>query len=607
MVATKNLRRKAAVVLMLIALASQPGCAPPGPRALLSGDELLRRGKASEAVEKLKRATELMPGEPRAWNLLGLAYHRSGQPALAMQAYRHALAKDQSNVVAVAHYNLGCLLLEQNNPAGAIDELRSYTLITNSAAGLMKLATAQLRLRQLDSAERTWLAVLRLEPKNAEALNGLGVVCAYRNQREAAQSRFASALATNPKYSSALLNSALVAQQNPATKAVALQRYREFLSVQPGGSQADTVKLLVRHLELELAPPPPAVAAQVSPKPNPLLSNTNIRSSPVASSPVAVTNQQVVPAKSNLVAIVTKTNQTGAAVTNKLPTPVPVSIPVTVVAVTNDAPVRIAIAQPPAEPARRAVPPPAEATDSVAIPKATVEASPSPSTTPDGEGKKKPGFFSRLNPFGGKPKPATEETSRSVVLNPKTNVTLVAEASRANYQTEAIPRYSYVSPAMPAAGSRVNAERALQRALDAQRSGRASEASFQFQNAVAADPSYFDAQYSAALFAFQSGDLKRALAAWETALALEPDSINARYSFALALKQANYPRDAAVELERIVEGKPEDARAHLALGNLYAQSLNEPTKARLHYQKVLSLDPRNPQASAIRFWLAANP
>src|SRR5205085_717939 len=162
-----------------------------------------------------------------------LAYHRSGQPALAEQAYRHALAKDQSNVVAVAHYNLGCLLLEQNKVAGAVDELRSYTLIANSTAGLLKLGAAQLRARQWDAAERSFLTVLRVEPKNAEALNGLGVINAYRNQRDSAQARFNAALAANPSQGSALLNLAIVAQQNPATKAVALQRYREFLAVEP--------------------------------------------------------------------------------------------------------------------------------------------------------------------------------------------------------------------------------------------------------------------------------------------------------------------------------------------------------------------------------------
>ena len=52
---------------------------------------------------------------------------------------------------------------------------------------------------------------------------------------------------------------------------------------------------------------------------------------------------------------------------------------------------------------------------------------------------------------------------------------------------------------------------------------------------------------------------------------------------------------------------PNETRAYLALGNLYAQPLNDPVKARAYYVKLLELDARHPQSSAIRFWLAANP
>jgi Tfp pilus assembly protein PilF len=105
----------------------------------------------------------------------------------------------------------------------------------------------------------------------------------------------------------------------------------------------------------------------------------------------------------------------------------------------------------------------------------------------------------------------------------------------------------------------------------------------------------------------QTGDAKRALAEWETVLAIEPDSINARYNFALALKQVDFPHDAAAELEKVLEAKPSEARAHLTLANLTAQQLDDKRRARAHYMKLLELDPRNSQASAIRFWLAANP
>ena len=61
------------------------------------------------------------------------------------------------------------------------------------------------------------------------------------------------------------------------------------------------------------------------------------------------------------------------------------------------------------------------------------------------------------------------------------------------------------------------------------------------------------------------------------------------------------------ELEKLLTAHPEEARAHLSLANLYAQQLNQPSLARPHYLKVLAIDPRHPQATAIRYWLAANP
>ncbi len=98
-----------------------------------------------------------------------------------------------------------------------------------------------------------------------------------------------------------------------------------------------------------------------------------------------------------------------------------------------------------------------------------------------------------------------------------------------------------------------------------------------------------------------------ALASYEQALAVQPDSVDARYNFALALKAAGYAPDAADELKKILAANPDEVRAHLALANLCAQELHDPAQARQHYQKVLDLDPTNPQAADIRFWLVANP
>ncbi len=595
--ATKNPRRKIALIFAAVIVIAA-GCNPAGPSALLQGDEFLRQGKPVEAIEKLKRATSLMPEEPRAWNLLGLAYHYAGEPRLALQAYRQALAKDRSNVVAVTHYNLGSLLLEQGNTASAADELRSYTLITNSAPGLVKLGTAQIRMRQFDPAERSFAAALRLDPKNFEALNGFGVIHAQRNQRDAMQ-YFNSALQANPNYGPAILNAAVLAYHNPATKPAALQRCRDYLSLHPKSQESETVKEWARQLETELAPARPVVLtnmiaqASAPPKTNPAavaLIPTN--TGPVRVGPPSNSAKNLVIAARTNITLPARSNHSSTAAI------VPTNLPVTVVNVTSSPFPQIVAAEPLVNTA-----PPSPIVDAALAPSSSEVSSPHPAPIPEEPAKK--GFFTRLNPFRSKPKQTTNESARDLAMS--RSPTIPTEPVLPVSTTPSFPRYAYKSPNPPAGGNRIQAEQILQQALKAHRGGHTNEALLSYQSSIKADPSYFDAQYNSALLAFQSGDLTRSLIGWETALAIEPDSLNGRYNFALALKQGGYAHDAANELEKILEAKPTDGRAHLSLANLYAQQLNEREKARAHYLKVLELEPRNPQAPAIRFWLAANP
>ena len=69
----------------------------------------------------------------------------------------------------------------------------------------------------------------------------------------------------------------------------------------------------------------------------------------------------------------------------------------------------------------------------------------------------------------------------------------------------------------------------------------------------------------------------------------------------------DFLRDAADQLKKLLGANPSDARAHLSLGNLYAQPLQQPELAREHYQRVLELNPRHAEAAKIRFWLTSNP
>ncbi len=597
MLATKNPLWKTIRVFAAAAVLGFSGCQPAGPRSLLQGDELLSEGNVAEAIEKLKRATSLMPEEPRGWNLLGLAYHRAGEPQFALQAYRQALARDRSNVVSIAHYNLGCLLLEQNNPVAAADELRSFTLLTNSAAGLAKLGSAQLRLRQYDAAERSFAASLRLGTNNIEALNGIGVIHAHRGQRDAVQ-YFNSALQASPSYGPALLNSAVLAHQQPATKLAALQRYRDYLTARPKAPNAAIVQSLATQLEAELHAARPAIT-NVEPTKPALVLRTNVvphttnlaQTTPPSPRTTVASNARptVAIVKSNEPAFAMRTNPVVSPTTSKPAT----NLPVTIVTVPTEPAPRIAVAEPLVG-STVSTPPAKSVVASNEVPEAIV-------STPD-EPTTRPGFFSRMNPFRSRPKPSTNETPRTVIRT-TTNYPPPAESLALGK----VPRYAYVHPRVPQGGNREEAQRIMQEAVRTQRAGNTNLALVNYQKSLVADPTYFDAQYNAALLALQSGELNRALNGWEMALAIDPESLSARYNFALALKQGNYAYDAVRELERIIEAKPDDSRAHLTLGNLYAQQLNERAKARAHYMKVLELEPRNPQAPAIRFWLAANP
>ncbi|MCS7091063.1 MAG: tetratricopeptide repeat protein [Limisphaera sp.] len=165
------------------------------------------------------------------------------------------------------------------------------------------------------------------------------------------------------------------------------------------------------------------------------------------------------------------------------------------------------------------------------------------------------------------------------------------------------PRYTYLRPDRPTAGDVHTANAWFAKGLEAHRDTRLMEALQAYQAAIEANPAFFEAYYNFVLAALEVGRLSDALRMSEFALALRPDSRDARYNFALALRRAGYMADAAQELEQLLRRYPNDTRALLMLGNLYAQQLAEPERARVTYQRFLALEPGHPEAEAVRYWL----
>ena len=592
---------KLALLLALLA-----GCTPPGPRTLLEGKRLMDEGKYPQAIEKLRAATSLLGGtNALAWNYLGVACQQAGELAEAERAYQRALALNHD--LGEVRFNLGCLWLAQNKLEAAKAEFTACTLRQpNGVEGFLKLGAVQLRTREPDAAEKTFNDALRLSPQNPEALNGLGLARLQRGRASEAAQCFDSALKQQPDYRPALLNLAIVSHQYLKDRQLALAKYREYLALRPPPENAEALMATVQQLEQELTPPARHAAtnelAQPTPRvnpPQPALTNaTRVTSTPKVEPPPSPPR----PAPATLA-------RAEPAAHAPKPAPTIATAPQATAEV-----VRLS-AEPVLHQAKDVSTAPAATPATAAEPLVTTSSVP-----PDATGPKvaRRSFFQRVNPLNifrsGEKTPARPTLMASEGAAPggetaesaATGVELEASFSSPTPNEPAVS-YAYKSPPGPTPGNRSEAERAFARGVQAYEAHRLPEALQAYRLAVQLDPSLFEAHYNLGLAATKAGNLPAALAAYEDALAVEPRSLDARYNFALVLKQANYIADAVNELERVLASYPNESRAHLALANLYAQQLHQPAKARPHYLKVLEVQPHHPRASAIRYWLAANP
>ena len=572
MQATKN--QSGFMVFCFAALALVlPGCTPPGPRALLDGKELLEKGHYAQAVEKLTLATSLLKTNAQAWNYLGLACHRAGDAPRAAQAYRRALDLDRE--LFEAHYNLGCLWLDQNKPDAAKSEFTACTLRrANSVEAWLKLAAAHYRLGESAAAEENFQKALRLSPNQPEALNGLGVVSVQRKRpREAAQ-YFNSALKQQVNYRPALLNLATVLHRDLNDSAAAVQRYREYLALQPHSTDWDAVNAVLQGIEQRQVPAPRV--AVTNPAVQVVANSNGMKAQPPHSNALA-------PVKSNPPPVIVK----------------PATAPTTT---------EVEVVKLPPEPVIRTASAPLVTAPAPAAEETTLAVAPPPDVEEPPQKPAKRSFLSRLNPFRRDSKSAAKATPLSA-MPPVSVPTLSGPAGETASPSVpgSYPRYEYLAPAPPTAGNRAEADAAFDRGQAALRANKEAEAAEAFQQAARVDGSYFEAHYQLGLLQYSQRDYPHALATWEMALAVRPDSAEARYNFALTLKVAGYAPDAAMELEKILAGNAQDIRAHLVLGNIYAEQLRDKSKARVHYQHVLNLDSRHPNATQIRYWLVANP
>jgi tetratricopeptide (TPR) repeat protein len=544
-------------------------CGPPGARELQQGERDIQAGQYAEAIVVLRDATRILadaprPAQAKAWNLLGLACQDYGQLDAADSAYRQALKLDRDN--AAIDYNLGCLRIQQSNYPGAIDYLTTYAALPNKDdQGFLRLGTAHFRYalertgleksRLLEAAGRDFEAAEHANP-SADSANALGVLQLQHRSPgaeaiRAAASNFELALHRDPHCAPALLNLAIVSQEYLNNPAQALKLYRVYLTNTPSPLHAKEVERLAKDLDSsqrisitrEAAPAPAPRPAPPPPKVNVAPSNA-VAAAPNPLLAAAPTAPASFP--------------TNAPASRPQPPP---QVPATAAAVHA----------PPETPST------VNATPSVPEP-VVVETGPSPRTP----------LNQRLNPlhwFSGKPR--TNEQASAAEPPPVPPGT----------------RYEYPPSVTPIPGDRARAKLLMAEAVRARQAHDVDQSIRDYQDAIAADPTFYEASFELGLAAIEDRDYATALEALHRALALQGDSAEARYAFAWTLQKRGYFEDAVHELEKLLGHHPEDVRTHLLLGNLYAEKLRQPKLAREQFMLALELDPANAQATNIRAWL----
>jgi arylsulfatase A-like enzyme/Tfp pilus assembly protein PilF len=139
---------------------------------------LVKEGKSEEAIGILKRGIALIDFDPENWNYLGVAYWNTGRFDEALNAFNEALSLDQNNPIVLN--NIGSLYLSMH--------------LRDKDAGDLEKAVENLN------------AAIRLDPRYASALNGLGTALKIRGDIAGAVKAWEKAVELKPDFGYPLYN-----------------------------------------------------------------------------------------------------------------------------------------------------------------------------------------------------------------------------------------------------------------------------------------------------------------------------------------------------------------------------------------------------------------
>jgi len=211
----------------------------------------LDKNDYNAAIPLLQKFIAEKPDVAWAHFQLGYAYTALKQADQARAEYEKAVALDPK--MAEAQLNLGILLLEKE-PAAAVEPLRkAVKLLPSQSRPRYLLGLALERTGDWHGAAESLEAAARLDPKDEDALTELGRIYLKHNRAVDAEGKFRAVLGIDAKSPEALQGLALSLDEQK--KPEAANAYREYLAVRPqdNGARERLVHVLVEEQQFDAA------------------------------------------------------------------------------------------------------------------------------------------------------------------------------------------------------------------------------------------------------------------------------------------------------------------------------------------------------------------
>jgi spermidine synthase len=196
---------------------------------------LLRQvGRAREAVEANRRATELSPSLSEAWVRLAATQAATGDSHGAIETLEHARTLVPDEPVLLS--DLGAAYNDLERYADAVQVLRQSLAISRTGDAHNNLGVALNGLQQPADAAREFERALALSPALPDAWFNLGVSRAMQQAWDPARDAYERGLALAPGESRALQNLALI-EANAGRWDEAIRRLREAVAQEPASPE----------------------------------------------------------------------------------------------------------------------------------------------------------------------------------------------------------------------------------------------------------------------------------------------------------------------------------------------------------------------------------